>query len=84
MSGCHAATVTSDFGAYPCCGYSVAGESFGACPYHGYSAAVGEPFRRLPLPRSRLLYKIYVIAGKKNLIRYHILFQNLLCPLFSA
>ena len=28
----------ADFGACPCCGYSVAGKPFGACPYRSYSA----------------------------------------------
>ena len=56
MLGYHAATVTrydsmTDFGACLCCGYSAAGEPFGAYPYRGYSAAVGEPFWLLPLPR---------------------------------
>ena len=42
MSGCHAATVTrcdsmADFGAYPYCGYSVAGKPFDAA----HAAATG-------------------------------------------
>ena len=71
MPGCHAATVTrcdsrADFGTYPCCGYSAAGEPFGACPYNGYSAAVGETFWCLSLPHiqresSRLLYNFPLI-----------------------
>ena len=69
MPGCHAATVTrcdsrADFNACPYCGYSAAGEPFGACPCRDCSAAAGEPFRRLSLPRvqresSRLLYNTY-------------------------
>ena len=66
MPCCHAAIGTrydsrDDFGTYPCRGYRTIEEPFGACPCCGYSAAVGEPFRRLPLSRvqrksSRLLY----------------------------
>ena len=65
-TGCHAATVTrfdsrTDFGAYPCYGYSAIGEPFDACPCHGYNTVAAKPFRRLPLPRvpresSRLVY----------------------------
>ena len=41
----------ADFDACPCCGYSATGEPFGAYPYSGYSAAAGEPFWCLHLPR---------------------------------
>ena len=75
MLGCHAATVTrcdsrSDFGAYPCYGYSAAEKPFDTCLCRGYSIAAREPFQRLPLPHiqresSRLLYNI---VGSSKLI----------------
>jgi len=55
MPGCQAVTVTrcdsmADFGAYPYCGYSAAGEPFGACPCNGYSQQQGALFGACPLP----------------------------------
>ena len=86
MTGCHAATVTrcdnrAVFSVCPYYGYSVAGEPFGACPYRGYSAVVGEPFRRLPLPRvqesSRLLYNNTKYLNRKDNTRTYL--QSLVC-----
>jgi len=73
----HAATVTicdsrANFDAYPCYGYSTAGEPFGTYPSCGYSASVGSPFGACPCRPFRdgiaADYFTVVVLGYRDLI----------------